>query len=154
MKLSPEMTLKEAKEWLLERIDDGAACPCCTQFAKVYRRKINSTMARGLIAAFRAYGTEFGHLQQIRHRGLDNREESKLRYWGLMEDDGETREDGGHAGRWRVTTNGRIWVLNESKVPKYARIYDGRCIGLVGEPQSIVEALADKFDYRELMGWA
>ena len=43
------MSLGDAREWLRERVEHGARCPCCTQFAKVYERKLNSRMARQLI---------------------------------------------------------------------------------------------------------
>ena len=36
-----EMTLDEAKAWLRDQVDDGAHCPCCGQFAKVYKRRIH-----------------------------------------------------------------------------------------------------------------
>ena len=34
------MTLTEAKQWLKERLDEGTRCPCCNQYAKIYKRKI------------------------------------------------------------------------------------------------------------------
>ena len=112
-------------------------------------------MAVGLIAMYRANGLEFGYVQAVRRRrgATDNREESKLRYWGLTEEEHTLRPDGGRAGWWRVTTKGETWVLNKALVPKYARIYDGRCLGLLGDPITIVDALGDKFNYRELMDW-
>lgn len=152
---SDEMTLRDARNKLRELVDDGYACPCCTQFAKVYRRKVNSSMARGLIAAYHAHGREYGYLQDVRrvHGQTDNREESKLRYWGLMEEEADIRrDDGGRAGWWRVTERGETWALGTISIPKYARIYDGRLLNLVpGEQVTILDALGDRFNYRELM---
>ena len=147
------MTLHEARNRLRELVDDGCSCPCCTQFAKVYKRKVNSSMAVGLIAMYRAFGTEYGYVQDLRRQrgATDNREESKLRYWGLAEEENIVRPDGGRAGYWRVTDKGAAWALDQIRIPKYARIYDGRCLGLLGEPVSIIDALGDRFDYRELM---
>jgi hypothetical protein len=43
-------------------------------------------------------------------------------------------------------------VLNRSKVPKYARIYNNRCLGLDHSKQvSIIDVLGTKFNYTELM---
>ena len=41
-------TLGGARDWLRDRVEKGAKCPCCGQFAKVYRRTITSGMARAL----------------------------------------------------------------------------------------------------------
>ena len=45
------MTLGEARDWLRERIEDGEECPCCRQFAKVYRRRLYATMTGNELAA-------------------------------------------------------------------------------------------------------
>ena len=133
--------------------DGGTICPVCDQHVKVYRRKVNSSMTRGLIAAYRAYGTRFGYLQDVRRTEgeTDNREESKLRYWGLMQEEDAWRPDGGRAGYWRVTDKGEMWIRKLTTVPKYAVIYNGECLRLEGQQIDISEALGDKFNYRELM---
>jgi len=118
--------------------------------AKVYKRKVNSGMAVSLIKMYRAGGTNFQHIPTT--VGGRSREEAKLRYWGLVEEELERRPDGGRAGWWRVTHTGRLWVLNRSTIPKYAYIYDARLLDMDGEPTSIRSALGEKFDYEELMG--
>jgi hypothetical protein len=150
---SDDMTLGEARDLLRTLVKDGERCPCCSQFAKVYKRKVNSSMARGLIAMYRAFGNEFGYVQDIRRtRGAtDNREEPKLRYWGLAEEENVLRPDGGRAGYWRVTPLGINWVLDRTTIPKYALIYDTRCLRLEGEVVTIVDALGTRFNYRDLM---
>jgi hypothetical protein len=150
-------TLRQARDWLIARLEEGALCPCCTQIAKEYHRPINSTMARDLIVAWRAYGTRFGYLQEVRRvikaaTGHSNREEPKLRYWGLMEEENVRRPDGGRAGWWRVTPDGEDWVLGRSVVPKYAWVYDNRLIALDRRQHvTIREALGHRFNYDELM---
>lgn len=142
-------SLAEAQGWLRERVDDGAACPCCTQYAKVYRRKINAGQAQPLIRMWRLCGTQWCHIPtELASRG---HEESKLAYWGILEEELKLRDDGGRAGWWRITELGRRFVLDEVRLPKYARIYDGRCLGLAGEPQGIRDALGVKFNYSDLM---
>lgn len=146
---APDWTLAEAKDWLRERVDHGAHCPCCTQHAKIYRRKLNSRMAWGLIRLYRATdGTEWGHLPTIAGDGC---EVGKLRYWGLVIEEAEARPDGGRSGWWQLTGNGRAFVKGRLAVPKYARIYDGRCLGLRGEPVTIRDCLGERFNYDELM---
>jgi hypothetical protein len=40
--------IREARQKLQARLDDGTTCPCCGQFAKRYKRKLNSSMAAAL----------------------------------------------------------------------------------------------------------
>lgn len=143
-------TVSEARDWLREHVDDGAPCPCCTQLAKVYRRKINSGMARSLIAMYQIAGTSWVHVPtQV---GARSREEGKLAYWGLVEESTAPRDDGGRAGWWRVTSKGELFVRDEITVPKYARIYNGRCLGFYGAQRvGIRDALGSKFSYDDLM---
>lgn len=148
------MTLREAKDWLLARVEHGAPCPCCTQFAKVYRRKINSSMAHDLILMWRAFDEDWGYLPDLRkQRSLKgNREESKLRFWGLVEETAELRDDGGRSGWWRVTPHGVGFIRGAVSVPKYANIYNGRLLKLdYTDYVNIWDALGSKFNYQELM---
>jgi hypothetical protein len=146
-----EMSLGEARELLRELVGHGCSCPCCTQFAKVYERKINSTMARTLITLFRAAspGT-FVHTPSLPG---DTHEASQLEWWKLIEEESVRRPDGGRAGWWCVTDLGVQFARREIALPKYARIYDHRCLGLTDEPVNIVDCLGQRFDYAELMGW-
>lgn len=146
--MSEDMTLAQAKEWLLERIESGAECPCCTQFAKVYKRKIHRAMARDLILMWRYAGRNWFRLPDVAPNG-DN---AKFQHWGLIEPGSGVREDGSdRTGWWRFTDAGEYWVLGWTTVPKFARLYDGRSLGLIGDRVSIRDALGDKFDYDELM---
>lgn len=147
------MTVAGARAELRTLVDEGHTCPLCKQFAKVYRRKINSTQARALIIIHRQCGTDWAYLPSLRMALAPHHsnEEPKLRYWGLLEERPINRGDGGRAGEWRVTELGQRFVKGEVTVQKYARIYNGHCLGFVGERISIREALGDKFNYDELM---
>jgi hypothetical protein len=158
--LDDASTLGEARDWLRERVEHGERCPCCTQFAKVYRRALPSATARAMIALHRHSAPgEFVFLPPL----LDAMHGTPAlggyatlgHFWGLLEQQPGEREDGSwRVGWWRLTPNGRAYVIGAlPAVPKYARIYDGRCLGLDGPPWSITDALGSKFDYRELMGW-
>lgn len=149
--MNDQMTLSEAREWLRKQVDDGAKCPCCTQFSKVYRRKINAGMASGLITMYRTYGLAWGHVPSTADLSRLGGELARLRMWGLVEESPEPRDDGGRAGWWRVTAAGERFVRGQERVPKYARVYDGRCLGLDGDLVSVRDALGTRFDYDELM---
>lgn len=149
--VGPYASLSAAQEWLRDRVDDGETCPCCTQFAKVYRRKLTAPVAQVLIAMYRHAGTGWVHLPEL---GLSRGDEAKARYWKLIEQPADAeREDGSkRVGYWRLTPLGVEFVHNRARVAKYARIYDGRCLALDDtETVSIVDVLGAKFDYRQLM---
>jgi hypothetical protein len=123
-------------------------CPTCDQFAKVYRRQINSGMARSLILMYRQ-GPGFIHIPTA--IGARSREEGKLAYWGLAEEEHVVREDGGRAGWWRITQKGTQFVLGLISVDKYALVYNGRVLDFDGPAWTIRDALGTRFNYAELM---
>ena len=155
------MPLKEARDWLRERLGNGARCPCCTQMAKVYWRPINTGMAQSAIRLYRwqrEHPGQFAHLPTV--LGRRSAEEAKLRYWGLVEEEASLRPDGGRTGYWRLTEPGVALVRGQLKVPRYVRVYDGRALGppqpagKSGEPRpdvTIIAALGTDFDYHALM---
>ena len=73
-------------------------------------------------------------------------------HWELISESPEEREDGGRVGWWRLTRLGERFVRQDYTIRKYARIYDGRCLGLSGELVSITDSLGSRFNYNELMG--
>jgi hypothetical protein len=144
--------LSEAREWVRKhRSEKGVTCPCCGQFAKIYKRPITSSQAGALILMYRAYGREFGHAPSI-VPSYEAAMVALLRYWGLIEESLESREDGGRAGWWRITPHGRDWIFGQTMVPRYAYIYNAELLDLSGPPTSIRTALGKKFDYEDLMG--
>lgn len=142
------MTLDEAQERLRELVTDGHKCPLCTQFAKVYRRKIHAGMAALLIRMYRNAGLGWVYLPDVRQ---DSRDGTGLAWWGLIEEEKALRPDGGRVGWWKVTLLGEEFALNQQTVPKYANIYDGRCLGHEGAEVTIRDCLGTKFNYDELM---
>ncbi len=151
----PGATLTEARQWLRARQDVGAKCPCCKQLVKVYHRKLNTGMARSLIAMYRAPKDDpDGWVHVPTALDARSREEGKLRYWGLVEESAEERYDGGRAGWWQLTPTGLEFVLGRCSVRERAVVYDGRCLRLEGDPITIFGALGKRFNYNELMGFA
>lgn len=139
-------TLEEARAWLLLRVDAGAACPLCTQHTKVYKRRINSAMARGLIALFRNAGQTFSHTPTL----VRSHEFAQLQWWELIEQN-STVVDEGRTGFWRVTDKGRAFMREEIEVPKYARVYDQRLLDLAGEPIGIRDSLGRRYKLEDLL---
>lgn len=145
------ITIADAQEWLASRITTGARCPCCGQYSKVYRRQINSGMARSLIAMY-LHGPQGQWVHLPTQVGARSREEGKLRYWGLVEEQvAVQRTDGGRAGYWRLTSAGRAWVTGQSTVPKFANVYNNTVLKLHGDEVTISDALGKRFSYDELM---
>lgn len=145
-------TLEESRAWLRARVEKGAHCPLCSQFTKVYRRKINAAMARALILMWKE--GDLGRRLYVHVPSIDptrGGDVAKMEYWGLIEEERAVRTDGGRAGYWRLTRRGEDWILGKVRIPKYARVYDGRLLSLAGEPVSINDALGDWFKLDELM---
>lgn len=140
---------------LRKKLSDGTDCPLCGQHAKIYRRKINTTLAKALITMYSTHdwlpdgGSDYMHVPSLPG---DTHEASQLAWWGLIEEEHVQRPDGGRAGYWRLTWRGRCFVEHRIKVPKYAEVYNGRCIGMdSSEMVTIKDALGTRFNYSELM---
>lgn len=151
----PQTSIHDSQIWLHAQSDEGVECPTCGNYTRVYKRVLNSGMARALVAIYRSFGRGFGHLPSLRLAHADDtparglyplgNEEPKMRYWCLLEED-LTRQ-----GYYRVTDTGEDWVLGHSHVPKYALIVNTRCVGLEGPPWSIRDALGTKFNLVDLL---
>lgn len=153
-------TLEQAKARLQECLDDGAVCPCCGQYAKRYRRKLNSAMAHALVLFYRYVNAAEGYVHvpsipELRVAGRPGGGDwAKLALWGLIEERTSDRTDGGpHAGWWRLTHAGVRFVLGQMRLPRYLFLYNGSVVGFDSSiTVSVVDALGDHFSYRELMG--
>jgi len=153
-------TLREAKQFLRENYKKGVVCPCCNQFVKLYKRKLNTSMARTLILLYRKSKSnpdvEYFHIYNDLlgiDFGIGGSELSKLKYWGMIDElekdsnDTKTRT----SGFWKITEKGKKFVKKELKVPKYILLYNNQLRGFEGNEINITEALGDKFNYIELM---
>jgi len=149
------VTLEDAKKWLRGKVRKGAECPCCTQFAKVYKRKLNASMAVGMIKFYKHTGgaQEWVHIPTHTDLSRLGGDWAKLAKWGLVEERESDRPDGGkHAGWWRITDLGAHFVLGRTRVPQYVFIYNQRLMkGDDDSTVSIHEALGSEFNYNELM---
>ncbi len=130
----------------------GHVCPHCTQLAKIYRRNITRPMAEGLVKLSQL-PSGFHHYKQFKE-GTDG-DFAKLLYWGLIEPAPNDRVVPSSAtkrnnGFWAITQLGIDFVLGIAKVPMYARVYNAKLLGLVGEQVGIADCMED-FNFTELM---
>jgi hypothetical protein len=158
MSKSKFKTIEEAKQFLRDNYADGVDCPCCGQFVKLYKRKLNSSMAAILIAVFQHSGREYVHIPSLisslphLHASLGGGDFSKLAHWGLIAKKDDVRDDGSNrTGQWRVTKKGEQFIKNEIFVAKHVFLYNGIFRRYSDDGISIIDALGNKFNYRELM---
>ena len=130
------------------------ACDCCGGKTKLYRRKLNSGQARVLIALYHA--VDWVHLGRTIPALVAEvqGDTSKLTHWGLAEarpsESDSTKRD---SGIWRITADGRAFVLRTHEVPSHAYVASpgDRLLGMESTTVDIVEALGEGFNYHELM---
>jgi hypothetical protein len=148
-------TLAEAKAAVVAGRDDGIACPCCDQFCKVYKRKLNANMVRGLLWLYKTAGETSDWLYVPGQQPswlAKSRELPKCRHWRLAEqrdNDDTAKKDSGY---WRVTSDGCDFAERRMRVPSHCHLYDNEIVGWSDTKVTIEEALGEKFSYAELMG--
>lgn len=130
-------------------------CPLCHQPTNLYRRPISAIIARALIKLYRLEqnGAEktWHHVRDI-HR--DRSDWAKLRFWGLIEEASNLDSRKRTSGLWRITDDGRRFVMCQDQVPKYALVkYGSINVGFCGEAMTIRECLEakNKFSYIQLI---
>lgn len=140
-------SIAEAREFLRKNRHDGVKCPCCEQHVQVYRRTLNAGMARALIMIARGGG---GWID-IRVLDLRGGDYAKLRFWGLVEQRPSDDPKKKWSGLWRVTQLGLQFVHDQSRIQRFAHVYDNRVLCFSGEEVSIRQCLGRRFDYEALM---
>ncbi len=156
-----DLSLGDARQWLRDRVDKGAPCPCCTRFTRIYRRKLNSSMAAALVhLARRTERGEFVHIFDFaQEHGFQHSDVPTLRFWGFLEASCAAPGDPPHersagakeAGVWAITEAGRAFVTRGIPAPMRMHLFAGRLLGASDATTTIRQALGDKFDYDELM---
>lgn len=147
-------TLVEAIEWVKLNRPDGCICPCCEQFIKIYKRRLNAGMAYELLQLYildKYKGVAYYHHSLFTKRSIG--EISKLVHWGLVEQEEKDEEDTEKrtSGSWAITQAGRDFVDNKIKVKSHVYLLNGKILGFSDTETDILESLGEKFDYEELM---
>jgi hypothetical protein len=155
-------TLEEAKQIIRECVKSGEAmeCPCCSQMVKVYKRKLNSGMAKSLLLIYKIsnkIGFDYIHVQdEFKKLGINaiSLEYNKLEHWRLIEKrKGENPSGANRSGWWKLTPLGISFAKNGSKVQESVFVYDAKVCGFTGPEINITKAINNKFDYYQLMGF-
>lgn len=153
------LTVAEARERLQADLGEGTHCPVCDQFAKVYKRALRGALAVSLIHVYRYFRAHpdavwlDGVPEYLRALGANTTNDvALLRHWGLLEPKHGEREDGStRLGVFRITEEGRAFVMGALKVQRFALLYNQALLGLDGELVGIRDVLGDDFNYTELM---
>lgn len=129
-------------------------CPCCGRYAQVYERKIHTSMALQLIELYKLGGAyDYIHLSRLIPRGVSGAGDfSKTVYWGLISEKPDSG-DQKSSGYWMLTEQGIAYVTDNLKVPYVAFVYDATVLGFSERLCGIRDALKEKFNYSELMGF-
>ena len=143
---------------------DGMSCPCCEQFAKVYKRSITLTEVKILAKIYDVVlgkrtvapteqWVKIGADGDLRTQGGDF---AKLRFWSLIEEREGERPDGSkRAGYWRITELGIQFLLGTTRVPRYVWIYNNQVVAPpdgVANKNITVYDVAKSFDFQSIMG--
>ena len=144
------MTLEEAQDLLLKEIDDGADCPCCGQFVKVYKRKLNSNMVRFLIDLVRIWQANPEEWVSYLSCFFRGRDYNYLTHWGLGSIQAPL-DDKRTSGLWKPTPLGIQFARGKAAVPSHLYVYNNCVVNASQSTVMIEEALGNKFNYQELM---
>ena len=148
---SDDVAVGDARELLREQVAQGIDCPCCGQFARVYWRRLNASMARFVVLLYRAgrAGTPWVDIRTIDVRGGDY---AKAELWKLCESQPNTNPAKRTSGMWRLTPLGVHFAEGKTRVPTHTAVYNGKPCGTRGDLVNIHETLdRGGFNYRELM---
>jgi hypothetical protein len=127
-------------------------CPCCERPAKIYKRPLNSGMARALIWLLLEWREHMDwiNIQEGPAWLLRSKQLPTLRYWGLVEP--MPREPFKNSkGMWRPTLDGIAFAQNESCISKYVYVLFDQPVDFSDELVGIQDALGETFDYEELI---
>jgi hypothetical protein len=151
--------MQEAKNYLHDNWKKGVHCPCCGQLVKLYKYKMDASKALGMICAYKLdkkYNGESFHLTRdfstFLKKNANALHYTKMQYYDFLRPDTSKDDPAKKGSGWyNVTQKGRDFVEGRTSVPGAFYVYDGKCIGFGKETVNIHDALAEKFNYEELM---
>ena len=146
--------LQQAKAFVDNGKIKGCICPCCDQFVKVYKRKLNSNMSWLLLRLYKLSmqnkdQTYFHYSKFTIDIGVADF--GKLRHWELIQLQDNEETDKKTSGYWMITQKGLDFIHNKIRVPKHAYIFNGKLLQFSEETTNIIESAKNKFSYEELM---
>jgi len=150
------ISLNDARQYVLERREDGVLCPACDRFVLVYKRLLNKTMAvtfAKLVDIHLRENKREVHAHEVCKPTL-GRDFSQLKFWGLMEQlPKKEGQKGRTSGWWAPTPRGVEWAHSKINIPKYRIHVSGEktTLGWSDEKIYIQDALPEDFDYTKLL---
>lgn len=151
-------TIDETKKYLLKNGKEGVSCPCCGQFVKLYKRKLNSGMAIFLVGLYRLDKRKtksiFSNKEIYKEVNIAQgaRDHAAMAHWKLIEEPNINIVSGKKKnGLWMITPLGRNFVNSYVNVPSHIFLYNKKCKGFSNTLTTITNALGKKFNYQELM---
>jgi hypothetical protein len=132
----------------------GTHCPVCSKFVKVYRRRLNSGMARFLIKLVQRYKVYPRYYTMRELYPSDNKaasDGSYLIHWGLIEKTEQANLAQAPSGSYRPTDKGLRFFHNNEFVPTHVHLLNNEVVGWSDKHANIKTALGSKFNYEELM---
>lgn len=153
-------TIAEAKQYILDNIEEGVECPACTRNVQMQKFNLDHNMASALrildehtnqgeyvrtIALFNEYADTESNLN-------NGGNWTKVKHWGLIESEMTITEEGGSQGNWRITQKGRDFVHGKVKVSKKAKTFKDKLHGYLGDPILITDIKIKPFDYVNTVG--
>ncbi len=160
--MGSEVTLEMAKELLRDSIkkNELIVCPCCNQSVKVYKRKLNSGMAKALLLIYKISNkVDFGYIHvqdEFKKLGINaiSIEYNKLHHWDLIRPRlGENPSGANRSGWWKLTPLGISFAQGGSSVKESVFVYDAKVCSSTGREIRITDAIKNKFSYFDLMGF-
>jgi len=135
------------------RQEKGTNCPCCGQYSKEYKRRLNSSIAACLVVLSKMDHDAFHHVSEVlraREMNTIGRDFALLKHWGLVEEKINMDTGKRSSGMWKITESGVQFALGELKVPRQVFLYNGQVTGRSFEETTVFEALGDRFNFSEL----
>ena len=139
---------KMRNDWNKSIEADGAFCPCCGKWGKVYKIKLSQHLALCLrwIAVHGEGDDSWVDVQNKAPRWmLKSKTYNLLEHWGLIE--GKATR----SGIWRATLKGWDFINGLSMMPAAVYIYDNKVWGFDEEETSFAGCFGKHFDFDEMM---
>lgn len=126
---------------------EGAHCPCCGKWGKVYKIKLSQHLALCL-RWIAVHGDEDGWVD-VQNKAprwiLKSKTYPLLEHWALIESAQK------RSGIWRATLRGQDFVGGLTQLPAAVHIYDNKVWGFESEETSFRGCFGKHFDYDEMM---
>jgi hypothetical protein len=156
--ITDQSTLKEAKDFLRDKLKSGETCPCCNRYTQMYSRSITSSMVYALVLMYnrdKDFPGQYFHVEEYL-KNMDWIPSSvrgdfpKMRFWDLIRPKEGGKEDGNpNTGYYKITELGKTFVEGNIELPSNVNIYNNRFFGFDKESKnvSVHDCIKNKFSY-------